>query len=211
MRIPIDPRARTGLLIFLCLAGIFALTSQTVLFLVAVLLAACQLAFFRDPVRAIASGEGPVSPADGVVADITECYEDRFLKEDAVRVGICLSIFNAHVNRSPIAGTVQFQKYEPGKFLNAFSPECSKQNESNWIGVASQQNSALIRQISGAIARKIFWDVKIGQGLERGDKVGIICYGSRTEFFAPKRLFKTSVRPGDKVKAGQTVLGEWLK
>lgn len=211
MRIPFDPRVKTGFMIFLCLAGIFALTSQEGLFLLAAFLLACQLAFFRDPQREIPPGNAPVSPADGTIVDISECYEDHFLKEDAVKVGIFLSIFNAHVNRSPLSGVVQYQKHEPGQFLNALNKDSVKKNECNWIGVASQDYKALVRQISGAIARKIFWDVKVGQGLERGDKLGIICYGSRTEFFAPKRLFKATVQIGDKVKAGQTILGEWLK
>ena len=211
MRIPIDPRVKTGLMIFLCLAGIFALTSQEALLILTLCLLACQLAFFRDPKRESPPGNAPVSPADGKIVDIAECYEPHFLKEEAVKVGIFLSIFNAHVNRSPLAGVVQFQKYEPGKFLNALNKDSVKKNECNWIGVASEDYKALVRQISGTIARKIFSDVKIGQGLKRGDKVGIICYGSRTEFFAPKRLFKSSVRVGDHVKAGQTILGEWLK
>lgn len=211
MRISVDPRVKPGLMIFLCLAGIFALTSQELLLLAALLIIACQLAFFRDPERKIPEGDLPVSPADGVVVDITDCREERFLNEEAVKIGIFLSIFNVHVTRSPIAGAVQFQNYEPGKFINALSPNSAKKNESNWIGFAAGGRKALIRQISGAIARKIFSDVKIGQGLQKGEKVGIICYGSRTEFYAPKKSFKTHVRLGDKVKAGETILGEWIQ
>lgn len=211
MRINVDPRVKPGLMIFSCLAGIFALTSQELFLLTALLMIACQIAFFRDPERNIPAGDSPVSPADGVVADITDCAEERFLNEEAVKIGIFLSIFNVHVTRSPIAGEVRFQKYEPGKFMNALNPESAKKNECNWIGFAANGRKALIRQISGAIARKIFWDVKIGQGLQKGEKVGIICYGSRTEFYAPKRFFKTHVRLGDKVKAGETILGEWTQ
>ncbi len=211
MRIPLDPRVKTGLMIFLCLAGIFAITSQANLLILTLGLLGCQLAFFRDPKRTIPPGDAPVSPADGKVVDISNCYEEHFLKEEAVKVGIFLSIFNAHVNRSPLAGVVKFQKYQPGKFLNALSKDSALKNECNWIGVVSNGRQAVVRQISGAIARKIFSDVQVGQELGRGDKLGIICYGSRTEFFAPKRLFKTSVQVGDHVKAGQTILGEWLK
>ncbi len=211
MRINVDPRVKPGLIIFLCLAGIFALTSQEVLLLAALLIIACQIAFFRDPVRNIPKGDLPVSPADGVVVDITDCQEEKFLNEEAVKIGIFLSIFNVHVTRSPIAGAVRFQKYELGKFRNALNPDSPKKNECNWIGFASSSRKALIRQISGTIARKIFSDVKIGQVLEKGEKVGIICYGSRAEFYAPKKSFKAHVRLGDKVKAGETILGEWIQ
>lgn len=211
MRIKVDPRVKPGLMIFLCLAGIFALTSQELLLLAVLVIIACQIAFFRDPERNVPAGDLPVSPADGTVTDITECREERFLNEEAVKIGIFLSIFNVHVTRSPVAGAVKFQKYEPGKFINALRSDSAEKNESNWIGFDSGERKTLIRQISGAIARKIFWDVKTGQGVEKGEKVGIICYGSRTEFYAPKRFFKTHLRLGDKVKAGETILGEWLQ
>lgn len=170
-----------------------------------------QLAFFRDPERHPPAGDNPVSPADGKVVDIETVFEERFLNEEAVRIGIFLSIFNVHINRSPLKGIVRYQKYEPGKFLNALEAESAKVNEANWIGVDGGDRKALVKQISGAIARKIHWDVPVGEGLERGQKFGIICYGSRTEVYIPKRLFKPSVQIGQNVKGGETLLGEWLQ
>ncbi len=205
----IDPRAWRGFFILAGLAVIGCFFS-TVLFFLALGGMLIQLAFFRNPDRVPPAGDQPVSPADGKVVDIETCFEDHFLKEEAVKVGIFLSVFNVHVNRSPLKGVVRYQKHEPGKFLNALKKESVKQNECNWMGIDGGVRKAVVRQISGAIARKIYWDKPVGEELERGEKFGIICYGSRTEFYAPKRLFKPSVQIGQNVKAGETLLGEWL-
>jgi phosphatidylserine decarboxylase len=207
--VPVDPRVWKGFAILAAAAVVFSFFSSF-LFLVTIAAMAGQLAFFRNPERHPPEGDAPVSPADGKVVDIETCFEDRFLNEEAVRIGIFLSIFNVHVNRSPLKGIIRYQKYEPGKFLNALDAESARVNESNWIGIDGGVRKALVRQISGAIARKIFWDVPVGEGLERGAKFGIICYGSRAEVYVPKRLFRATVQIGQNVRAGETLLGEWL-
>jgi phosphatidylserine decarboxylase len=207
---PLDPRVWKGFAVLCAAAVVFSFFSDF-LFLAAIFGMVLQLTFFRDPERHPPAGDAPVSPADGKIVDIENCFEDRFLNEEAVRIGIFLSILNVHVNRSPIKGIIRYQKYEPGKFLNALDKECVKVNESNWIGVDGGSRKALVRQISGAIARKIYWDVPVGEELERGQKFGIICYGSRTELYVPKRLFKPTVQLGQNVKAGETLLGEWIQ
>lgn len=204
----IDRRAGKGLFISVPLL-IAAFFLSKPLFTAVLILTVAHLAFFRDPAPQLSPGDAPVSPAYGTVCEVETCFEDRFLKEEAVKIGIFLSIFDVHVNRSPVKGTVRFQQYEPGKFMNALNKECSKVNECNWIGIEGDRK-CLVRQVSGAIARRIHTDVKPGSELERGAKLGIICYGSRTEFYAPKRLFKPAVAAGQSVKAGETILGEWI-
>ena len=165
--------------------------------------------FFRDPKPSVPAGESPVSPAEGKIVEISRQTENRFLKEDSLKIGICLTVFNAHVNRTPIQGTVEYLEYAPGKFRNALS-ETSAQNESNWLGLKNGSKRVLVRQMAGAVARRIFCDAQIGSRLDRGQKFGVICYGSRVEFFVPQKSFRPLIRIGDHVKAGQTVLGEWL-
>ena len=100
-------------------------------------------------------------------------------------------------------------KYAPGKFLNALRKESVYHNESNWIGLEEGGKRILVRQMAGAIARRIYWDVALGQSVERGQKVGMICYGSRVECMVPKRLFQPAVQAGERVRAGQSLLGNW--
>lgn len=205
-----DRRIYPGLLVLAIFAGAFFFWGQGPLLFLSLFAVAWQLFFFRDPIRKVPESGGPVSPADGKVVDISECDEPLFLHEKAVKIGIFLSVFNVHVNRSPEAGVLKFQKHRPGKYLNALKEESAIQNECNWMGLVSSRGPLLVRQISGAIARKIFWDYKIGDSLERGQKFGIICYGSRAELYVPKRLFRATVEIGQKVKAGESILGQWL-
>ena len=169
-----------------------------------------HLAFFRDPRRILPAGDQPISPADGKVVEISDVFEDQYLKEETVRIRIFLSLFVPHVNRIPIDGKIQYLKYEPGEFINALNKECFSKNESNWIGIQSKDRCILIRQIAGAIARRIHCDIGMNDQVKRGQKFGIICYGSGAECYIPKRLFKATVQIGNNVKAGETVLGEWI-
>lgn len=197
---------------FLPFAVIFCglLFNQPFVLLLGNLLLIGHLMFFRDPQRATPQEEGLlISPADGQIADVTEVQEDRYLNEPAVRIGIFLSVFDAHVTRAPMDGEIASIEYVPGKFLNAMKKKCSQVNESNWIGIADGARRVLIRQISGAIARRIYCDVREKQRLERGGKIGIICYGSRVEFFVAKSAFDIAVQPGQRVKSGFTILGRW--
>ena len=209
MKITIDRRGWPGAFVLFCITLFCFVLKSWFLFALSFALMICHLAFFRDPVRSAPEGNGLVSPADGVVVEISSQWEDRYLKEEAVKVGIFLSIFVPHVNRAPLAGTVGYQCYELGKFLNALRKESVNMNESNWIGIEAEGRRVLVRQIAGAIARRIHWDVKPNQCIERGEKIGIICYGSRVECFFPKRFFLPTVQIGESVKAGGTILGEW--
>lgn len=165
--------------------------------------------FFRDPKPLTVKPHQILSPGQGVVVDINEVDEPRYLKGRAVRIGVFLSVFDVHVNRAPIAGTIEYLSYEPGKFFNAMKPECSRENESLWMGIGNSSSRLLVRAISGAIARRICRDVNEKDHVTQGQKLGIICYGSRVEIFVPKDSFKMNVQLGQKVKVGHTLLGEW--
>jgi phosphatidylserine decarboxylase len=164
-------------------------------------------AFFRDPERAVpGDGSSVVSPADGTVSDITELAHDELLGEPAVRIGIFLSVFNCHVNRAPLAGRVLETRYKKGKFINAMRHDAaSTQNESNTIVLAEVGGGkpvAVVKQIVGAIARRIVCTVKEGDAVSRGQRIGMIKFGSRTELYLPKRL-----KPRVTVQVGQKVSG----
>ena len=164
------------------------------------------IAFFRDPERPIPSDPHVyVSPADGVVSDITPVTGDPHLGGDGIRVGIFLSVFNVHVNRSPCAGRVTNVVYKEGKFLNAMNHGgASSDNESNTIVIADDANRtvAVVKQIVGLIARRIVCTVTPGTTLTRGERFGMIKFGSRTELTIPAWL-----TPDVKVKVGQKVRG----
>ena len=168
-----------------------------------------HLLFFRDPARQTPRAHGLLAPADGTVVKIDEIMEDRFLHEPAIRIRIFLSVFDVHVTRSPLAGIVKYQQYVKGKFLNALRKDAFDHNESNWIGIENRARRVLVRQLTGAIARRIYSDVKIGQVMGRGEKLGMICYGSGVEICIPKKLFRAEVRIGQHVAAGDTILGVW--
>ncbi len=168
------------------------------------------LSFYRDPERT-----GPpdpalcLSPADGVVTDVGEVDEPHYLGGRALRVGIFLSPLNVHVNRTPLAATVEKVVYSPGKCLPATSPACIDVNESALVGLrtAAGQRFAL-RQVTGALARSIVVGVREGERLERGARYGMIKLGSRTELLVPvEDGFVPSVQVGDPVRGGETVLG----
>lgn len=165
------------------------------------------LFFFRNPKRNIPGNEQYIlSPADGTIIAIDEVIEDRFIKEPAIRISIFLSILNVHLNRSPLSGTVRYRHYRPGKFIPAFKGHASDINEKNFIGIESGGFKIMVCQITGFIARRIKCWADNGQVLQSGEIIGIIKFGSGTEIFIPIGS-KINVKKGDKVKAGETVLG----
>src|SRR5205823_3443668 len=164
-------------------------------------------AFFRDPNRAVpAEQHVMVSPADGTVSDITQLPHDELLGGPALRVGIFLSVFNVHVNRSPCDGKVVKVIYKKGKFINAMShAKASDENESNTVVLAEPDTGrpvAVVKQIVGLIARRIIFDPREGDVLARGQRIGMIKFGSRTELYVPMWL-----EPAAKVQVGQSVRG----
>jgi phosphatidylserine decarboxylase len=164
-------------------------------------------AFFRDPERHVtAEQHAMVSPADGKVSDITEIEHDELLGGPALRIGIFLSVFNVHVNRSPCDAKVLSINYKKGKFINAMKHgEASSENESNTVVLGEPTTGkpiAVVKQIVGLIARRIIFTAEKGELLRRGQRIGMIKFGSRTELSIPKWL-----EPQVKVEVGQTVRG----
>ena len=169
------------------------------------------LSFFRDPQRQSPDGANILlSPADGVVSDIATVDEQTFVGGKALRIGIFLNIFNVHINRMPCAVRVESVTYRKGRFINAMNADSGRVNESNDIGLTRLEELAdklLLRQVSGAIARRIVCQARVGEEFGSGEKFGMIKFGSRTELYLPIRGEATCrVKVGDKVKAGLTVL-----
>ncbi|MCI0340830.1 MAG: phosphatidylserine decarboxylase [Planctomycetales bacterium] len=165
------------------------------------------LSFFRDPERMPPPEPGLVSPADGTVTEVAEVDEPTFVSGRAWKVGIFLSVFNCHVNRAPAAGVVRLVRHTPGRYLDARDPASSRENESNAVGIESPEGRLLVRQVSGAIARRIVCSVGPGRAVARGERIGMIKFGSRTELFVPLAAgYAPAVRPGDRVKGGLTIL-----
>jgi len=172
------------------------------------------LMFFRDPQRqTIQDDTLLLAPADGRIADIETVDEKEFLGSPALRIGIFLSIFNTHINRSPCSAKVEKITYQPGKYLNAMNRRAGQVNESNNLALrrtGSPQDRLLVRQISGAIARRIVCAAREGQELAGGERFGMIKFGSRTELYLPAGdRIECMVRVGDKVKAGLTPLAKY--
>ena len=168
-----------------------------------ILLACFFLWFFRDPERAIPQDPDTlVSPADGKVTDISTVVVGQ---EKRLRVSIFLSVFDVHVNRSPIAGVVRDVRYQRGKFLDARSPDCAELNEQNVVTVEGDGQIVVFKQIAGLLARRIVFHPKVGDRLIRGQRVGLIKFGSRTDvlFDAGSRV---NVKVGDRVKGGASIV-----
>lgn len=165
-------------------------------------------AFFRDPERQAAGTEDDlVAPADGVVADIVT-VDDAALDEPATRIGIFLSVFDVHVNRVPCSGEVTHIAERDGGYLDARNPRASEENRAATIVLRRPDGRTLaVRQITGLIARRILCPVQVGQGFARGERYGMIRFGSRTELIVPSSaLAELSCQVGDTVRGGQTLL-----
>jgi len=169
--------------------------------------------FFRDPDRDFTENENQfMSPADGSIVAIDECEETEYIKGPAYKIAIFMSIFNVHINRTPIAGTVDFIKYRPGNFDAAFNPRASFDNEMNIVGVQNSKTKVLIKQIAGFVARRIVCDVSEGDMLGQTDRFGMIQFSSRVELFIPKTDdIKINVSLAEKVYGGLTPLAEYVK
>jgi phosphatidylserine decarboxylase len=164
--------------------------------------------FFRDPERTGDRGERLViAPADGKVVQIAEVDEPNFMKGRALRVSIFMNVFNVHVNRYPVNGTVTYVHYNPGKFLNAAADKASLENEQSTVGIESGPHKVLVRQIAGLIARRIVTYSKVGDKAEQGERFGIIRFGSRVDVFMPVGS-TVSVQLGQLTSAGVTRVGE---
>ena len=174
------------------------------------------LSFFRDPNRIVSPDKNVLlSPADGRITDIETIHEDNFIGGDALRIGIFLNIFDVHINRSPCKARVEKVTYKKGKYKNAMNPDSGRVNESNNLAMTmtdGPREKLIVRQISGAIARRIVCRAEEGQELTGGQKFGMIKFGSRTELYLPAtERARCMVKIGDKVKAGLSPLVRYAK
>jgi phosphatidylserine decarboxylase len=167
------------------------------------------VAFFRDPERAWSIGERlVVAPADGKVVSLLETDEPAFHGGRALRISIFMNVFDCHVNRYPVGGTVGYRHYNPGKFGHAAAEKSSLDNEQASVGVAAPRGKVLIRQIAGLVARRIVTDHDVGTRVHQAERLGMIRFGSRVDVFLPVGT-RTLVRTGDTTLAGVTVVAEW--
>jgi phosphatidylserine decarboxylase len=171
-------------------------------------LALAFVGFFRDPERSVPISEGTVlSPADGKVVRIREVGEGRLLEGAGIQVSIFLSLFDVHVNRAPIKGLVEKIDYRRGKFLAANRDKASHENEQNALKIVNSNGKSLsMVQIAGFVARRIVCYVREGDALERGERLGLIMFGSRVDLFLPQGS-RVEVAEGQRVKGGETIIG----
>ena len=171
--------------------------------IIPVLLAAFFMWFFRDPERVIPHEPGAlVSPADGKVTDVSTIKVDG---KPFKRISIFLNVFDVHVNRSPIAGVIRGAHHQTGKFLNAMNPASADENEQNTVTVEGDGHIIMFKQIAGLLARRIVFTKKIGDAVRRGERVGLIKFGSRTDVFMDPSA-EIKVKVGDREKGGSSIL-----
>jgi phosphatidylserine decarboxylase len=175
------------------------------------ILAIWVVAFFRDPIRPGPRGDRYVlAAAEGKVLQVIEVDEPMYLKERAIRITVFLSVFDVHVNRYPVGGTVELVHYNPGKFLHAADEKASLDNEQSSVGLRGPRGRVLVRQIAGLIARRIVTDGKPGEHAAQASRLGLIRFGSRTDVFLPLSAnAAVRVKPGDRIRVGGTVLAEY--
>jgi len=188
--------------------AVFALIGATLVALTGLVITFFICWFFRDPDRVVPMFEGAVvSPADGKVIIVGSVEESPFVTEKCIKISIFMNIFNVHVNRIPHEGTVKGIIYVPGKFFSANLDKASKENEHNAVLIETDKGKAFcVVQIAGLIARRIICRLNEGDSVIRGERFGMICFGSRLDVYLPADA-KISVTVGNKVKAGSSILG----
>ncbi len=206
MRIPIASDGSKFIIPLIIITAVLALYSLHWLTGISGLLLVFVLQFFRDPERTIPNEDQViVSPADGKVVEIVE-EQDALLDEPFLRISIFLNIFNVHVQRTPVAGTIEKVKYNRGKFLNAASHKASLDNEQNAIIIHTGKEIVLVKQIAGLIARRIVCWAKAGDTYKIGERFGLIRFGSRVDIFLPLNS-EIKVSVGDHVSGGSSIIG----
>ena len=202
MRIPLAREGYPFVLLPAAAAVLAAWAGWGIVSGVAAAAALCCAGFFRDPERRVPGGAGVVvSPADGKVVLVEETPE-------SLRIAIFLSVFDVHVNRSPVAGEVGPVTHRAGRFLAAFDPRASSENEQTEVPVRTPGGTVVVRQIAGLIARRIVCRVREGDRLEAGERFGLIRFGSRTELLLPVGS-TAAVRVGERVRGGASIVAHW--
>ncbi len=196
---------------FILASGALYLTGFYQGFAITLLLLIFCIYFFRNPERIVDSQKGiVVSPADGRVMDIMSIVEENYMHAKTIRVRIFLSIFNVHVNRSPIEGRVEWVNRVSGIYLPAYKDEVSDRNARNYVGLATEWGKILVIQITGLIARRLVCWVQPGDTLKTGERFGLIRFGSCTEIYLPEGAI-IMVQSGQKLKGGETVIARFCE
>lgn len=211
MRLPFDPDAW----MFVIPLGIAALVLWLLGWLtpgwVALALMLFSLYFFRDPERVIPEQPNAVvAPADGKVVKIDTAYQSQEFPQGAICVSIFLSVFNVHVQRAPFAGTVFSKSYHPGKFMAAWDHRASEENERSLMVMETAHGKIGVKQIAGLVARRVVLRARVGQRLERGERIGLIRFGSRVDLIVPPE-FEIAIKIGDIVTGGETIMARAWK
>ena len=194
------------ILLILASAGVAVCFISAWLSLIFLSLFLFTIAFFRDPNRSVPADPNLiVAPADGRVRDIVECDEKEVLKTRTRRIGIFLSIFDVHTNRAPIDGRIIYRQHHEGLCLDARDPDCPEKNEAMTWAFENSRGAIVVRQLTGAIARRIVAWANVGDELKKGERFGMIRFGSRTELYLPLDA-KVLVKTGDHVSGGSTVI-----
>ncbi len=193
-----------GSLTITVITGIF---TEIWVALISLFLTVFMIYFFRDPEREIPEGEGLfVSPADGKIILIKDVFEKEYLKADVKEISIFMSPFNVHVNRAPCDGKIKSVQHNEGKFMAAYKGDASFRNENIEMTLETKYGDILVRQVAGYVARRAVCRANAGDSLRRGERYGIIKFSSRLDVYLPKNT-EIKVKLGDKVKAGETVIG----
>lgn len=197
-----------NLLSFYFLSFDFPLISW-IIFIVTLAILIFIISFFRIPKRNLTTQEnGIVAPADGTVVAIEEVQADEYFSDRRIQVSIFMSPMNVHVNRNPISGEVPYSKYHKGKYLVAWHPKSSTENERHSVVYRKNNREILVKQIAGALAKRIVNYLKEGQQVKQGEEMGFIKFGSRVDLLLPLDT-KILAKIGDKPKGGVTVIAEW--
>ena len=198
-----EARCILAILIFLALISAFFSVWISLIFLILIVY---TFFFFRDPERTVpADPSAVVAAADGLIKDISEIEETEVLKTKTRRIGIFLSIFDVHTNRAPIDGRIIYRQHREGLCLDARNPECAEKNEAMTWAFENSRATLVVRQLTGAIARRIVAWGDVGDELKKGDRFGMIRFGSRTEVYLPLAA-DVLVKVGDHVAGGSTII-----
>ena len=184
-------------------------TLKWVIYILSALLFIIIVQFFRSPSIRITQNESHVlCPADGKVVVIEETYEPEYFKDNRLQISIFMSPINVHVNRNPVSGVIKYMKYHPGKYLVAWHPKSSTENERTTLVIGNDRGDLLLRQIAGAMARRICFYVQEDDIVKQNDEFGFIRFGSRVDIYLPVGT-KVDVKIGDVVKGGVTLLAHY--
>ncbi|MDU2066555.1 MAG: phosphatidylserine decarboxylase family protein [Sporomusaceae bacterium] len=207
VKAPIVREGYIYIAILACLTVIVAMVMNIYWSIIPGVLCCFVTFFFRNPRRSIPADDTLIlSPADGKVMSVVDFYDEEFLHEEAIRVTIFLSVFDVHVNRSPIAGEIVYQQYTCGRFRPAYKESVGCENERHSIGLENDCMKVLVTQIAGILARRIVSWVTLGNSLTKGELYGMIKFASCTELVMPKSV-EVLVKKGDRVRGGETIIG----